>query len=61
MAQTIVIFLGSFGGGQLLNLTGKGFSENSQVTLCGEECVVVEFTTTTIKCLTPSMDFNISR
>ena len=47
---------GSFGGGTLMTLTGKGFStaESSKVTVCDNMCDIQEVTTTEIKCLAPS-------
>ena len=47
---------GSFGGGTLLTLSGKGFSvsESTVVTVCDNPCTIKQSSTTEIQCLAPA-------
>ncbi|XP_036949440.1 PKHD1 like 1, tandem duplicate 1 isoform X2 [Acanthopagrus latus] len=45
---------GSVAGGTLLTVRGFGFSENSTVTVGGEECKLVDASDTELKCRTPA-------
>ena len=52
-----VISTGSFGGGQSIVVSGRGFSTDDgaiSITVCGEECDVTDATTSAITCTTPS-------
>ncbi|XP_077992871.1 fibrocystin-L-like [Glandiceps talaboti] len=47
----------SFGGGRDVTITGDGFdSVNSEVTICGNECVIYNATATEIICEAPAND-----
>ncbi|XP_054461971.1 PKHD1 like 1, tandem duplicate 1 [Anoplopoma fimbria] len=45
---------GSVAGGTLLTVTGFGFSQNTTVTVGGDECAVVHASDTELKCRTPA-------
>ena len=48
---------GSFGGGQSIVVSGRGFSTDDgaiSITVCGEVCDVTDATTSDITCTTPS-------
>ena len=48
--------LGSFGGGQVVTVTGTGFNpQNSRILVCGSECAVDRLKSdhTTLLCKTP--------
>ena len=48
---------GSFGGGQSIVVSGRGFSTDDgaiSITVCGEACDVTDATTSAITCTTPS-------
>ncbi len=44
---------GSVGGGLSLVINGQGFTNNSQVTICGLSCKLMENSFTTLTCLVP--------
>ena len=50
-----LIIAGEAKGNQLLTLTGKGFSSDASVTVCGKVCEVLqeESSSNTLVCLTP--------
>ena len=50
----ICCVVGSLGGGQLVVISGDGFSEATHVHICGVECMVTEnITASELKCITP--------
>lgn len=47
---------GSFGGKQLVSISGQGFSSKSVVMINGNVCDVTKVTSKVIKCFTPAQD-----
>ena len=47
---------GSFGGKQLVSISGQGFSSKSVVMINGNNCDVTDVTSKMIKCFTPAQD-----
>ena len=55
MSHFACVYTGSFGGGQSLTLTGKGFDTMTNVTVCGELCVILSVPSATeLICETPA-------
>lgn len=44
---------GSFGGGQLLTIDGAGFDESVSITICGDQCMNKNVSSTQVTCVTP--------
>ncbi len=41
----------SIGGGLLLSINGNGFSPNSKITICGNNCSLINSSLTTLNCI----------
>nr|XP_018672072.2 fibrocystin-L-like [Ciona intestinalis] len=54
--STVAPLEGSYGGGQLLTVSGQGFSNNTVITVCGNACMVASDTNMQVVCHTPSND-----
>ncbi|CAF0814130.1 unnamed protein product, partial [Brachionus calyciflorus] len=53
--------IGGTGGGTIVNITGKGFTQNSVVTIDGNICKVKSFNYKWITCQVPSSDTNANK